>query len=245
MVSSAALDRPSRGMIDAGDRQDEARRHRGERLARRRGRRGRAGRRARFRACRLCRVGRRSPGAARPRTTFLTSPAERAPDPAHRGELRGVDRRASTWKQRTRSSRCSVSRPASELPRARPPSWWRHGPLPEHRDGQRRLPVGRRRAARRGRLPARDRARGDGGFRHVYVFGTAGEGYAVDTPRFRRVIEVFGDEMAGHRCAADGRRHRPVDGERRRASRDRPRDGLPRVPDLAPDLAGRSPTRRS
>jgi dihydrodipicolinate synthase/N-acetylneuraminate lyase len=34
------------------------------------------------------------------------------------------------------------------------------------------------------------------GFRHVYVFGTAGEGYAVDTQRFRRVIEVFGDEMA-------------------------------------------------
>ena len=34
------------------------------------------------------------------------------------------------------------------------------------------------------------------GFRHVYVFGTAGEGYGVDTARFRRVIEVFGDEMA-------------------------------------------------
>lgn len=33
------------------------------------------------------------------------------------------------------------------------------------------------------------------GFRHVYVFGTAGEGYGVDTARFRRVIEVFGDEM--------------------------------------------------
>jgi dihydrodipicolinate synthase/N-acetylneuraminate lyase len=34
------------------------------------------------------------------------------------------------------------------------------------------------------------------GFRHVYVFGTAGEGYGVDTARFTRVIEVFGDEMA-------------------------------------------------
>ena len=34
------------------------------------------------------------------------------------------------------------------------------------------------------------------GFRHVYVFGTAGEGYGVDTARFRRVVEVFGDEMA-------------------------------------------------
>jgi dihydrodipicolinate synthase/N-acetylneuraminate lyase len=37
----------------------------------------------------------------------------------------------------------------------------------------------------------------DAGFRQIYVFGTAGEGYAVDSARFRRVIEVFGDEMAG------------------------------------------------
>ena len=35
------------------------------------------------------------------------------------------------------------------------------------------------------------------GFRRIYVFGTAGEGYAVDSARFRRVIEVFGDELAG------------------------------------------------
>ena len=34
------------------------------------------------------------------------------------------------------------------------------------------------------------------GFRHVYVFGTAGEGYAVDSARFRRVVEVFADQMA-------------------------------------------------
>lgn len=33
------------------------------------------------------------------------------------------------------------------------------------------------------------------GFRHVYVFGTAGEGYGVDTARFRRVVEVFTDQM--------------------------------------------------
>ena len=38
----------------------------------------------------------------------------------------------------------------------------------------------------------------DAGFRHVYVFGTAGEGYAVDTAQFRRVIEVFGDETSNH-----------------------------------------------
>jgi dihydrodipicolinate synthase/N-acetylneuraminate lyase len=31
------------------------------------------------------------------------------------------------------------------------------------------------------------------GFRHVYVFGTAGEGYAVDLERFRRVVELFGE----------------------------------------------------
>lgn len=35
------------------------------------------------------------------------------------------------------------------------------------------------------------------GFRRIYVFGTAGEGYAVDSARFRWVIEVFGDELAG------------------------------------------------
>jgi dihydrodipicolinate synthase/N-acetylneuraminate lyase len=36
------------------------------------------------------------------------------------------------------------------------------------------------------------------GFRHVYVFGTAGEGYAVDSARFRQVISVFGDATAKH-----------------------------------------------
>jgi dihydrodipicolinate synthase/N-acetylneuraminate lyase len=35
------------------------------------------------------------------------------------------------------------------------------------------------------------------GFRHIYVFGTAGEGYAVDSARFRAVIDVLGDETAG------------------------------------------------
>ena len=38
----------------------------------------------------------------------------------------------------------------------------------------------------------------DAGFRHVYVFGTAGEGYGVDTARFRQVIEVFRDEAPKH-----------------------------------------------
>ena len=32
------------------------------------------------------------------------------------------------------------------------------------------------------------------GYRHIYVFGTAGEGYAVDTARFTRVLDVFWEE---------------------------------------------------
>jgi dihydrodipicolinate synthase/N-acetylneuraminate lyase len=34
------------------------------------------------------------------------------------------------------------------------------------------------------------------GFRHVYVFGTGGEGYAVDTRRFRQVVAVVREETA-------------------------------------------------
>jgi dihydrodipicolinate synthase/N-acetylneuraminate lyase len=34
-------------------------------------------------------------------------------------------------------------------------------------------------------------------FRHVYIFGTAGEGYAVDTARFRQIVEIFHDETRG------------------------------------------------
>jgi len=36
------------------------------------------------------------------------------------------------------------------------------------------------------------------GFRHVYVFGTGGEGYAVDTARFRAVVDLFFEETQGH-----------------------------------------------
>lgn len=35
------------------------------------------------------------------------------------------------------------------------------------------------------------------GFKNLYVFGTAGEGYAVDLPRFRQVVEVFYEETRG------------------------------------------------
>ena len=32
------------------------------------------------------------------------------------------------------------------------------------------------------------------GFKHLYVFGTGGEGYAVDTRRFRQVVDLFYEE---------------------------------------------------
>jgi dihydrodipicolinate synthase/N-acetylneuraminate lyase len=35
------------------------------------------------------------------------------------------------------------------------------------------------------------------GFNHLYIFGTAGEGYAVDTARFRQIVEVFREETRG------------------------------------------------
>ena len=35
------------------------------------------------------------------------------------------------------------------------------------------------------------------GFNDVYVFGTAGEGYAIDTARFARIVEVFREETTG------------------------------------------------
>lgn len=35
------------------------------------------------------------------------------------------------------------------------------------------------------------------GFNHLYIFGTAGEGHAVDTPRFQRIVEIFRDETQG------------------------------------------------
>jgi dihydrodipicolinate synthase/N-acetylneuraminate lyase len=34
----------------------------------------------------------------------------------------------------------------------------------------------------------------DAGFRHPYIFGTAGEGYAVDTARFRQIVSIFAEE---------------------------------------------------
>ena len=35
------------------------------------------------------------------------------------------------------------------------------------------------------------------GFKHLYVFGTAGEGYAVDTARFRQIVDLFFEETRG------------------------------------------------
>lgn len=35
------------------------------------------------------------------------------------------------------------------------------------------------------------------GFRHIYIFGTAGEGYAVDSSRFRQIAKIFREETCG------------------------------------------------
>ena len=35
------------------------------------------------------------------------------------------------------------------------------------------------------------------GFHNLYIFGTAGEGYAVDTPTFQRIVEIFREETSG------------------------------------------------
>ena len=32
------------------------------------------------------------------------------------------------------------------------------------------------------------------GFNHIYIFGTAGEGYAVDTARFQQIVQIFYEE---------------------------------------------------
>ncbi len=34
-------------------------------------------------------------------------------------------------------------------------------------------------------------------FDHIYVFGTAGEGYAVDTARFQQIVRIFYEETRG------------------------------------------------
>jgi dihydrodipicolinate synthase/N-acetylneuraminate lyase len=34
-------------------------------------------------------------------------------------------------------------------------------------------------------------------FHHLYIFGTAGEGYAVDTARFRQLVQIFYEETRG------------------------------------------------
>ncbi len=34
-------------------------------------------------------------------------------------------------------------------------------------------------------------------FNHLYIFGTAGEGYAVDAPRFQQIVRIFHEETRG------------------------------------------------
>lgn len=40
------------------------------------------------------------------------------------------------------------------------------------------------------------------GFRDLYIFGTAGEGHAVDTARFERIVQVFREETSGDAVTA-------------------------------------------
>ena len=42
----------------------------------------------------------------------------------------------------------------------------------------------------------------EAGFEHCYVFGTGGEGYAVDTRRFRQVVDIFHEEVDGKPVSA-------------------------------------------
>lgn len=37
-------------------------------------------------------------------------------------------------------------------------------------------------------------------FNHVYIFGTAGEGYAIDTSRFQQIVRIFHEETQGEDC---------------------------------------------
>lgn len=38
------------------------------------------------------------------------------------------------------------------------------------------------------------------GFKHLYVFGTAGEGYAIDSRRFQQIVRVFREETQREPC---------------------------------------------
>ena len=38
------------------------------------------------------------------------------------------------------------------------------------------------------------------GTKHIYIFGTAGEGYAVSDRQFRQITEVFYDEMKANQA---------------------------------------------
>ena len=55
------------------------------------------------------------------------------------------------------------------------------------------------------------------GIRDLYIFGTAGEGYAVTDRQFDEITRAFLDETRGDGVRRDGRRHQPVAGYRDRA----------------------------
>ena len=48
------------------------------------------------------------------------------------------------------------------------------------------------------------------GTKFLYVFGTAGEGYAVTDRQYEEIVSAFADEMRRGKSRADGWRHRSV-----------------------------------
>ena len=86
------------------------------------------------------------------------------------------------------------------------------------------------------------RAHLEAGIRHLYIFGTAGEGYAVTDRMFDEIVGVFVDEMARGAAGARSDAHAMV-GVINQSTRtiveriERAIDARrPRVPDLAAQL---------
>ena len=76
------------------------------------------------------------------------------------------------------------------------------------------------------------------GFRDLYIFGTAGEGYAVTLTQFREIAGIFPEETSGEGVRAMVGRYRDVDGagcgEGGRGARHR----VSHVPDRAAAVGG-------
>ena len=82
----------------------------------------------------------------------------------------------------------------------------------------------------------------DGGYKCLYLMGTAGEGYALNDTRFKQVVDLFAAMTVREGIGSANRRHRTIDGTDHPADRLCPRSGDPHVPDFATQLGsdGRS-----